>query len=84
MAKALYNTVEGPNGRAEIYEVTHHVPSDPCSWEGIDIARVQMVVYEVRFCGETQTSCVHEEEATALAAALAGVPFGPLASMGRD
>lgn len=84
MAKALYKTVEGPNGRAEIYEVTHDLPPDPWALERLELARVLVVVYEVRSCGRWQASCVDEEEAAALAAALAGVPFGPPTSVGRD
>lgn len=84
MLMTLYQTVSGSNGRADIYEVTHHLlPPGPCSPEQLDRAPVAVVVYEVRF-GSRRASCIDEKEAAALAATLAGCAFIPPASMGMD
>lgn len=71
----LRKTVEGPNGIAEVYEVVIDLPPDPWASEGLALARVMEVVYEVRFQGQGRGSYPEEEEAAAVAAELAGIPF---------
>ena len=67
MAETLYASVEGPNGTAEIYEMT------PDADAGTSV-RPDNVWYEVRFKGDKQTFW-QEGEAAATAHELAGVKF---------
>ena len=69
MAESLYASVEGPNGTAEIYEVTSEAEPG-----GMISVRPDSVWYEVRFKGQKQTFW-QEGEAAATAHELAGVKF---------
>jgi hypothetical protein len=62
METSLVTTVEGPKGKAEIYEVVQPVESGGQRFE-----------YEVRYNGETQT-CKALGEAYIVAGELAGTP----------
>lgn len=62
METSLVTTVEGPKGKAEIYEIVQPVESGGQRFE-----------YEVRYNGETQT-CKALGEAYIVAGELAGTP----------
>jgi len=62
--RSLLASFEGPNGKAEVFEVTTTGDQKP---------RVETVVYEIIFKGETQTRKTMGE-ASVVASALSGDP----------
>ena len=72
MAESLYTTVEGPKGRADVFEVTQEFEKDPLvSSQGT--SRPWDIRYEVRF-GSDRQSFWAEGEAVTVAKQLVGVP----------
>ncbi len=71
MAETLYTTVEGPKGRADIFEVTQDIEKDPLASQA-GSSRPWDIRYEVRF-GNDRQSFWAEGEAVTVAKELAGV-----------
>lgn len=72
MTETLYTTLEGPKGRADVFEVTQDFEKDALvSQQGT--SRPWDIRYEVRFGGESQSFWA-EGEAVTVAKTLAGVP----------
>lgn len=72
MSEALYNTIEGPKGRVDVFEVTQEIERDAlASAQGT--SRPWDIRYEVRFGNERQSFWA-EGEAMTVAKQLAGVP----------
>ena len=72
MSESLYTTVEGPKGRADVFEVTQEIEKDAlASAQGT--SRPWDIRYEVRF-GDQRQSFWAEGEAVTVAKELAGVP----------
>lgn len=74
MGEALYTSIEGPKGVAEIYEITPEGQLDQWQRSGFGSARPGDVRYEVRFGGSRQSFLVEGEAAT-VACSLAGVDY---------
>ncbi len=72
MAESLYTTIEGPKGRADVYEVTQDVQKDALQ-SNAGSSRPWDVRYEVRF-GDDRQSFWAEGEAVTVAKGLAGLP----------
>ena len=67
----LYTTIEGPNGKVEVYEVTQEQEKDSLQ-TGMGSARMSDTLYEVRF-GDERQSFWQEGEAVTVASELAGL-----------
>ena len=72
MAEALYTTIEGPKGRADVYEVTQQIEKDTLQ-SNAGSSRPWDIRYEVRFGSERQSFWA-EGEAVTVAKEMAGVP----------
>lgn len=71
MNETLYLVVEGPKGKAEVFEVIQEVPKDAQQREGWVSSRPGDTRYDVRFAGASQ-SFWSEGEAAIAAQELAG------------
>ena len=72
MAESLYTTIEGPKGKADVFEVTQDVEKD-AQTSSAGSSRPWDVKYEVRFGGQAQAFWA-EGEAVTVAKQLTGVP----------
>jgi hypothetical protein len=72
VSESLYTTIEGPKGRADVYEVTQEIEKD-AQQSAAGSSRPWDIRYEVRFGGERQSFWA-EGEAVTVAKEMAGVP----------
>ncbi len=74
MAETLYAEMEGPKGKAQVYEVTQE--SGWFLWNGMPSrTSTSDMLYEVRF-GDLRESFWQEGEAATVAWELVGMPYG--------
>jgi hypothetical protein len=72
MAESLYVSLEGRNGKADVYEITVDVDKDKYQ-SGAGSSRPWDIKYEVRYGAQVQEFWA-EGEAVTVAKTLAGVP----------
>lgn len=73
MSEYLYTTIEGPKGKADVYEITQDAGSKDALQSASGSSRPWDVKYEVRFGAHTEAFWA-EGEAVTVAKSLVGAP----------